>query len=160
MESLLVSVKRQEEVVKMLVNKFKGAMIGGLVGDCLGATFEMKYENMIPVKKITKFLDEVKAAQRDKGEAAEETHDDYFEYTDDTAMARQIVKSFIEQKRIDPKHLAKSFTDEYFREPWRGYGGSVVEVFKKLRDSECEDPFKPASEQFSGTGSYGNKWLH
>ena len=144
----------------MLVNKFKGAMIGGLVGDCLGATFEMKYENMIPVKKITKFLDEVKAAERDKGETAEETHEDYFEYTDDTAMARQIAKSFIDQKRIDPKHLAKSFTDEYFREPWRGYGGSVVEVFKKLRDSDCEVPYKPASEQFSGTWSYGNKRLH
>ena len=72
-------------------------------------------------------------------------------------MARQIAKSFIEQKRIDPKHLAQSFTDEYFREPWRGYGGSVVEVFKKLRNSECGDPYKPASEQFSGTGSYGNK---
>ena len=142
----------------MLVNKFKGAMLGGLVGDCLGATFEMKYENMIPVKKITKFLEEVKAAERDKGEAAEETNEDYFEFTDDTAMARQIAKSFIEKKRIDPKHLAKSFTDEYFREPWRGYGGSVVEVFKKLRDSECEDPYKPASEQFSGTGSYGNKY--
>ena len=22
---------------------------------------------------------------------------------------------------------------EYFREPWRGYGGSVVEVFTKLK---------------------------
>ena len=140
---------------KMLVNKFRGAMLGGLVGDCLGATFEMKYENMIPVKKITKFLDDVKTAERDKGEGAEEPHEDYFEYTDDTAMARQIAKSFIEQMKIDSKHLAQSFTDEYFREPWRGYGGSVVEVFKKLRDSECGDPYKPASEQFSGTGSYG-----
>ena len=139
----------------MLLNRFKGAMLGGLVGDCLGATFEMKYENMIPVKKITKFLDDVRAAESDKAE--DDAHDDYFEFTDDSAMSRQIAKSFIEQKKIDPKHLAKSFTDEYFREPWRGYGGSVVEVFKKLRDSECEDPYKPASEQFSGTGSYGKK---
>ena len=133
----------------MLLNKFSGAMLGGLVGDCLGATFEMKYENMIPVQKITKFLDEVRARDEDSNE-------DYFEFTDDTAMARQIAKSFIEQKKMNPKHLAKSFTDEYFREPWRGYGGSVVEVFKKLRDSECEQPFRPAAEQFSGSGSYGN----
>ena len=32
----------------------------------------------------------------------------------------------------------------------------MVEVFKKLRDSGCEYPHKPASEQFDGSGSYGN----
>ena len=126
-------------------------MIGGLIGDCLGAPFEMKYENMVPLKKVTTFLEDVKNV-----EDSDKATDDCFEYTDDTAMARQIAKSFVEKKTIDTKSIAKNFTEEYFREPWRGYGGSVVEVFQKLKDSDCEDPFKPASEQFNGSGSYGN----
>jgi hypothetical protein len=32
----------------------------------------------------------------------------------------------------------------------------VVDVFKKLKKANCEDPFGPASEQFNGSGSYGN----
>ena len=32
----------------------------------------------------------------------------------------------------------------------------MVEVFKKLKKSQCSEPFQPASEQFNGSGSYGN----
>jgi len=131
-----------------MVDRFTGAMLGGLIGDCLGATFEMRYENLVPMRKIDKLL----------GEVANMDHetDDKYQYTDDTAMARQISLSFIEHKKLDSKEIARSFSSEYFAEPWRGYGGSVVEVFDKLRSSKCEDPFKPASEQFEGSGSYGN----
>jgi len=131
-----------------LVDRFTGAMLGGLIGDCLGATFEMRFENLVPVKKIETFFEDLKNMDMET--------DDKFEYTDDTAMARQIALSFIEHKKLDHKAIAKNFSEEYFREPWRGYGGSVVEVFEKLRATNCEDPFKPASEQFAGSGSYGN----
>ena len=133
----------------MLLNKFKGSLVGGLIGDCLGAQFEMKTMNMIPEKTVQSFLNDFR-------DSYEEEEEPTLEYTDDTAMARQIVKSFIDQKKVDCKHLARCFTEEYYREHWRGYGGSVVEVFKKLRDTDCSDPFKPAAEQFKGTGSYGN----
>jgi len=131
-----------------LVDRFTGAMLGGLIGDCLGATFEMKFENLVPVRKIETFFEDLKNMDMET--------DDKFDYTDDTAMARQIALSFIEHKKLDHKAIAKNFSEEYFREPWRGYGGSVVEVFEKLRATNCEDPFKPASEQFAGSGSYGN----
>eukprot|EP00092_Neocalanus_flemingeri_P036244 GFUD01039461.1.p1 GENE.GFUD01039461.1~~GFUD01039461.1.p1 ORF type:complete len:366 (-),score=109.19 GFUD01039461.1:56-1153(-) len=131
-----------------MVDRFTGAMLGGLIGDCLGATFEMRYENLVPVRKINTFFEDVKNFDTET--------DEKFQYTDDTAMARQIALSFIEHNKLDPKAIAKSFSDEYFNEPWRGYGGSVVEVFDKLRSTKCEDPFKPASEQFAGSGSYGN----
>ena len=52
--------------------------------------------------------------------------------------------------------MAEKFSQEYFREPWRGYGGSVVDVFNKLKAQKYEQPFKPAAEQFNGSGSYGN----
>lgn len=48
------------------------------------------------------------------------------------------------------------FASEFFKEPYRGYGGSVCAVFHKLKQSECSDPFRPAAEQFDGQGSYGN----
>ena len=79
-----------------------------------------------------------------------------FEYTDDTAMARQVADSIITMKNVDSKDMAERFVKEYFKEPRRGYGASVADVFKKLRKSECSDPFGPASEQFNGSGSYGN----
>lgn len=47
------------------------------------------------------------------------------------------------------------FSQEYFSEPGRGYGGNVVTVFCALRDG-VEDVFQPAREQFGGQGSYGN----
>ena len=136
-----------------MLNKFRGSMIGGLVGDCLGAPFEFKYqENLVPTKKIVTFLEDVKNLEEENQRAP----DDQFQYTDDTAMARQIAITFVEKKSLDPAELARNFTKEYFREQWRGYGGSVVEVFDKLRRSNFSDPFKPASEQFDGSGSYGN----
>jgi len=131
-----------------MVDRFEGAMLGGLVGDCLGATFEMRFENLVPVAKIDTFMEDVANMDPDT--------DEKFQYTDDTAMARQIALSFIKHKKLDPNDIAKRFSEEYFREPWRGYGGSVIEVFDKLRLNNCEDPFKPASQQFSGSGSYGN----
>lgn len=45
---------------------------------------------------------------------------------------------------------------EYFKEPRRGYGGSVVDIFNKLKASKLEDIWLPAREQFSGLGSFGN----
>jgi poly(ADP-ribose) glycohydrolase ARH3 len=45
---------------------------------------------------------------------------------------------------------------EYFKEPKRGYGGSIRDVFVALRMSECEDPYGPARRQFQGMGSFGN----
>ena len=71
-------------------------------------------------------------------------------------MARQVADSIITMKNVDSKDMAQRFVKEYFNEPGRGYGASVADVFKKLRKTECSDPFGPASEQFNGSGSYGN----
>ena len=86
----------------------------------------------------------------------QESDHEQLQYTDDTAMARQIGDSIITMRSVDPKNLAERFVKEYFQEPHRGYGASVAEVFKKLKKSQCSDPFQPACEQFNGSGSYGN----
>ena len=71
-------------------------------------------------------------------------------------MARQIALSFVEQKKLDVGCIARRFTEEYFDQPGRGYGAAVREVFEKLRDQQYKNPLGPASEQFGGSGSYGN----
>ena len=80
-------------------------------------------------------------------------------YTDDTAMARQVALSLIDKKGLDITDMAKRFVDENTNEPWRGYGQSVGEVFRKLSKTNFaseETVFRPAAEQFDGSGSYGN----
>ena len=48
------------------------------------------------------------------------------------------------------------FVSEFYREPKRGYGANILEVFHKLKVQRFEDIWKPAKEQFDGSGSYGN----
>ena len=48
------------------------------------------------------------------------------------------------------------FVYEYNKEPARGYGASVGQVFRALKDEAYADPHGPASRHFGGTGSYGN----
>ena len=71
-------------------------------------------------------------------------------YTDDTAMARQVAKSLIKSSGYSASDMAERFTNEYFEEPSRGYGRGVVDVFVKLFEEKCQDPYKPAREQFDG----------
>ena len=101
---------------------------------------------MLPREQVVAHVAAVKAGKRTGVE----------KYTDDTAMARQIALSFVEQKKLDVGAIARRFTEEYFDQPDRGYGGAVREVFEKLRDQDYKEPLGPASEQFGGSGSYGN----
>lgn len=71
-------------------------------------------------------------------------------------MVKSVAKFLIDKPEPDFTFLAKLFVSEYFKEPKRGYGENVVEVFHKLRNSKYADIYKPASEQFWGSGSYGN----
>ncbi|NWT01050.1 ARHL2 glycohydrolase, partial [Mionectes macconnelli] len=77
-------------------------------------------------------------------------------YTDDTAMSRSVVQSLLAKGEFDEVDMAKRFAEEYRKEPHRGYGMAVVNVFKKLLNPKCSDVFEPARAQFNGKGSYGN----
>ncbi len=76
-------------------------------------------------------------------------------YTDDSSMSRCTAQSLVEMKKFDPKDMAKRFTLEYNKEPNRGYGGHVVNVFAGLMLANYEHPYEPANRQFGGLGSYG-----
>lgn len=133
--------------VCLLAGKFRGCLVGSLLGDCLGAPFEGDF----PVSKsvlssyVAKLLDESA-----KGLLP------FRPYTDDTAMTRCLARSLIENKGFNASDLARRYTTEYFDQPKRGYGQNVVDVFHALKKNNFEDPFGPAKDQFQGSGSYGN----
>ena len=59
-------------------------------------------------------------------------------------------------EHVEIKRCIYRFCKEYFGEPWRGYGGSVVRIFQIWKDKGIDDPFQLAQEQFDGKGSFGN----
>ncbi|GJQ69353.1 hypothetical protein Trydic_g6480 [Trypoxylus dichotomus] len=128
----------------LLKSKFRGSMLGTLIGDCLGAPFEGEPGSKVVVQRYFETIDGPYKKSPQK------------QYTDDTAMTKSMAICLIDKPPMDFKYLAHLFVKEYFSEPRRGYGQNVVEVFNKLRSSKFEDIYKPAREQFNGTGSYGN----
>ncbi|XP_060068197.1 ADP-ribosylhydrolase ARH3-like [Ylistrum balloti] len=142
---------------RSILSRFRGCLAGAAIGDCIGSEFETLWANSIDITKILGVDNQIRevAEKRSKGEG-EILKGKIWEFTDDTAMARSVAKSLIEQKGFNAKDMACRFSKEYLKDPYRGYGGSVVVVFQKLHDTEYKDPFGPAKEQFDGKGSYGN----
>jgi len=89
---------------EMLYNKFLGSMVGTAIGDALGAPFEGLQEFM-EAEIIAS------AAQRK-----------ILKYTDDTHMMIGMAESLIEKKGFDGDHMAHRFADNFFADPFRGYG--------------------------------------
>jgi len=125
------------------------------VADCIGALFEG-----IPVVRQKMVMSEVnkietnRQLQKEKGVRPADVYS--LQFTDDTAMARSVAASLIDKNGFDAKDMALKFGQAFEAEPDRGYGGNVVTVLEALKNPDIEDVYKPASEQFNGSGSYGN----
>ncbi|XP_053854632.1 ADP-ribosylhydrolase ARH3 [Vidua macroura] len=135
--------------------RFRGCLAGALLGDCLGAVFEGR--SVVKLPELLSFLKGLEPAPPEEGgEAAGSARGESLPYTDDTAMSRSVVQSLLAKQEFDEVDMAKRFAEEYKKEPNRGYGMAVVNVFKKLLSPKCNDVFEPARAQFNGKGSYGN----
>ncbi len=82
------------------------------------------------------------------------TLDGPWRWTDDTAMALDIVEELDERLEIIPDALSARFTARYVREPWRGYGGGAHGLFERICNGESWDV--AASTMFGDQGSFGN----
>ncbi|XP_032240574.2 ADP-ribosylhydrolase ARH3 [Nematostella vectensis] len=130
-----------------MLNKFRGSLVGALIGDCLGSFYEAESNVPIPLKKVVEYTSKTIKTEKDGG----------VKYTDDSAMTRAICLSITESQDFDDRNMAYHFTKEYFCDSNRGYGAGVVTVFNRLRTMKPDADFTlPAREQFNGTGSYGN----
>ncbi|KAI5705659.1 hypothetical protein M8J75_000677 [Diaphorina citri] len=144
------SCKSKESTVAISVDYFKGCLLGALLGDCIGGVFEGREDVSIGHFQMF-FLNLTDEDFR------EEFDMDILNYSDDTAMQKCVAESLIQNKGFNAMDMAKKFVTEYYTDKNRGYGGNVIDVFAKLKETnKLIDPFQPAREQFNGTGSYGN----
>ncbi|XP_076294584.1 ADP-ribosylhydrolase ARH3 [Lasioglossum baleicum] len=134
--------------LSLLRSKFRGSMLGALVGDCLGNPYESE-------KLLTNGMKLVLQRSLDKLEGPP-FKAPVMQFTDDSAMTYSMAKSLAEKKELNTLDLAKRFVKRYYEESNRGYGSGVVTVFHKLRGNKFADIVKPAKDQFNGQGSYGN----
>ncbi|XP_011136475.1 poly(ADP-ribose) glycohydrolase ARH3 isoform X1 [Harpegnathos saltator] len=132
----------------LLRSKFRGSMLGVLVGDCIGSPYEGE-ETLTPGMKT------VLQQSFDKLERTE-FKAPVMQFTDDSAMTRSLAESLVERKSLDIVDVARRFVKSYYQEPTRGYGASIVTVFQKLRANKLTDIISPAKDQYNGLGSFGN----
>lgn len=131
----------------LLKTKFRGSMLGSLVGDCLGGPFEGDEFTHGIINTVQKCFDKLDGPY---------FKSPYRSYSDDTVMTKGTAQTLIDKPAVDYKYMAQLYVQEYFKEPKRGYGHNVVETFKKLKHTNFVDIYLPAKEQFNGTGSFGN----
>jgi ADP-ribosylglycohydrolase len=73
---------------------------------------------------------------------------------DDTMMALSIVRCLKRYGHIEHDALAKSFSEEYARDPRRGYGGMAHQILHSIGQGMSWKPV--ARRAFGGEGSCGN----
>lgn len=75
-------------------------------------------------------------------------------WSDDTAMALEVVSILREHGGIETEALAAQLLHRYQLEPWRGYGGGAHRYFQSR--AEGLDWARAAGSLFDGRGSFGN----
>ncbi|CAH1175613.1 unnamed protein product [Phaedon cochleariae] len=149
MSSILKNITMAALEPSLLRSKFRGSLLGALIGDCTGSPYEGETITAGEKIIIQRYFDKLEEPNLN-------LKTPFRAYTDDTAMTKSVAKFLIDKPEPDYGFLARLFVNDYFKEPRRGYGQNVVDVFHKLKTSKFEDVFKPAAEQFMGSGSYGN----
>ena len=119
-----------------LRDRYRGAMLGTLVGDALGAKFEGR-----PI---------VERADVDAWLGASEP----LRFTDDTHMTMGMADSLLACHGFDGAHMANTFKLDFRHEPWRGYGPGPARIFDMLDRGVAWDA--AAASMFGGIGSFGN----
>lgn len=119
------------------IDRFRGALVGAVLGDCLGAPFEGQ-PGPIPSSEVYDVLADGTTLR----------------FTDDTAMTMALTESLLERGGVDEDHLAATWARHFTREPWRGYGAGTGDLLRRVA---AGDDWRQASAgQFGGSGSFGN----
>ena len=141
------------------LNRALDALEGTSVGDAFGEGFFMSLElaqRMLPsglLEDIPFEFEGTRALQLLIDTRRTQFIETPWRWTDDTAMALEIVANLREWGEINPDELAKAFSRRYIADPNRGYGGAMFELLPAL---ETGDWRVEAPKLFEGTGSFGN----
>jgi poly(ADP-ribose) glycohydrolase ARH3 len=115
--------------------KYLGAMVGSALGDAIG---ELAFR--CPEKQsLYELVDQLEKLV----------------YTDDTAMAIGLAEAILQKKGIDQQHLGDVFSQNFYREPWRGYASGPPTIFSLVRYYGISYA-DAAKSLFGGIGSLGN----
>jgi poly(ADP-ribose) glycohydrolase ARH3 len=118
-------------------DRFRGALVGALAGDALGARFE-GHGGPVPRPLLDQHLDATTPVT----------------YTDDSAMTIAVAESLLASGGLVEDHLAATFAAHHQRDPDRGYGAGTDALLRRL--SGGADWRQAATAQFGGAGSFGN----
>ncbi|XP_057199845.1 ADP-ribosylhydrolase ARH3 [Triplophysa rosa] len=129
----------------VMLSRFRGALVGAVLGDCIGGEFEGAVD--VPLDRVLQHLGALEDDTRGDG---------ILQYSDDTAMMRCVADSLLTRAEFDELDMARRFASEYKLAPGRGYGSGVIQVLRKLASPHLRDVFQPARAQFGGRGSFGN----
>ena len=87
--------------MQSLKDRFRGTLLGALVGDCMGAYWERA------LWLGTHPIEDVKAKIRDQVERASSKKTPLLGYTDDTALTFAMAESLVECKKYNAAAMAK-----------------------------------------------------
>ena len=130
------------------------------VGDAFGQQFFMTWDMSIRLMESGEFggppfdfLDEFIARELIGKSDLRWAEPTKWKWTDDTAMALEIVANLHEFDSINPNELAHAFSRRYAANPNRVYGAAMHDLLPKLATGDYE--FE-AAQLFDGAGSWGN----
>ena len=86
-----------------LRSRFRGALVGALVGDCLGAYWETQsWQGIHPIDDVKRrFAQQIAQTQSKKAPV--------ITYTDDTALTFAVADSLIQCGKFDADHMARRY---------------------------------------------------
>ncbi len=117
------------------LDKFRGALHGGAVGDAIGELASVHGDQ----DSLSDWLSE----------------GDVLRYTDDTAMSIGLAEALSMSGGVNEDEIGRIFQRNYGREPWRDYSSSVPAIFAMVKRHDM--PFTEAAGRLhDGAGSYGN----
>lgn len=131
-----------------LQERFSGCLIGGLLGDAIGAPVEA--ETSAYIRKTFRSVDDILALEK-----VEELLGAYWtvgRYTDDTQMTVCVAEWLLQDGPEDGRKLLARFA-EAFR-PARRYGSSTAGILQAFE--EHQDEWRALATLMFPAGSYGN----
>jgi len=116
-------IQNQNSESDELLQKRSGALIGAVIGDCLGRRFENPHKLQTNPLKLVQKHTETSEIRAWISKVTGQQH----KYTDDTAMTLCVGENLAKHGTVVPTELGKCFRESFEKDPKRGYGRGVKE---------------------------------
>jgi poly(ADP-ribose) glycohydrolase ARH3 len=135
-------------VASSLEDKFAGSLLGGMVGDFIGAAVEAESPGYI--RKTFKSVDDILALKTVPEILSGDWEVGHF--TDDTQMTLAVAEWLLRDEALSGRELLASFCRAY--EPWRHYASGTRLILESF--PQAGDRWPELATAMFPQGSYGN----